>query len=140
MNLLNILDEIKSLLIIPNKFIIYFFQERYASAKTRGNVSEGKLVTIGNKFTIIPYGTQYIEIWERIIDFCDECQQYNINDNDRIAYTIGAEINGEEFVSAVRLHMIHLDALILCEKEKATFICDDLFFRKNCKYGKNPQY
>lgn len=137
MNLLNILDEIKSLLIIPNSYNL-FFQERYASAKTRGNVSEGKLVTIGNKFTIIPYGTQYIEIWERIIDFCDECQQYNINDNDRIAYTIGAEINGEEFVSAVRLHMIHLDALILCEKEKATFICDDLFFRKIASMAKIP--
>lgn len=70
--------------------------------------------------------------------FCDECQQYNINDNDRIAYTIGAEINGEEFVSAVRLHMIHLDALILCEKEKATFICDDLFLEKLQVWQKSP--
>ena len=34
--------------------------------------------------------------------------------------------------------MIHLDALILCEKEKATFICDDLFFRKLQVWQKSP--
>lgn len=71
-----------------------------------------------------------MEIWERIIDFCAECRQYNINDDDRIGYTIGGDLNGEELVSSIGLHRIHLDALILCEKEKATFLCDDLFFRK----------
>ena len=129
MNLLNILDKIKSLLIIPDSYNL-FFQERYSSTKRRENVSEGKLVTIGGKITIIPYDVTYVEIWERIIDFCAECRQYNINDDDRIGYTIGGDLNGEELVSSIGLHRIHLDALILCEKEKATFLCDDLFFRK----------
>ena len=88
MNLLNILDKIKSLLIIPDSYNL-FFQERYSSTKRR-----------------------------------------EINDDDSIDYTIGGDLNGEELVSAIGLHRIHLDALILCEKEKATFLCDDLFFRK----------
>lgn len=135
LNLFGALDAIKDLLIIPGSYNT-FFVERYASAKATGNVPVGKLVSIGEKFTIVPYDTTYVEIWERIIDFCAECRQYSLNDNDRIGYMIGEKINGEEFISATRLHMIHLDALILAEKEKATFLCDDLFFRKIASYAK----
>lgn len=135
MNLLGTLDAIKDLLLIPVSYNT-FFGERYSGAKARGSASVGKLVTAGEKFTIVPYDTTNEEIWERIIDFCAECHQYSINDDDRIGCTIGEGINGEEFISATRLHMIHLDAFILCEKENATFLCDDLFFRKLASYAK----
>ncbi len=40
------------------------------------------------------------------------------------------DLTGERFVAGLRLNPIHLDALILAQRENATFLCDDLFFRK----------
>lgn len=45
------------------------------------------------------------------------------------------DINGEQFIAAARLHMIHLDSFVLAKKEQATLLCDDLFFRKIATYG-----
>lgn len=39
-------------------------------------------------------------------------------------------MTGERFISGANLNAIHLDALILAQREKITLLCDDLFFRK----------
>ena len=134
MNILNMLGEIKSSLILPTSYID-FFAERYAKAKETSIVSSGKLLNMNNQLTLIQNDLSHVEIWERIMDFCTECEKVYISDDDRIGFSIG-DINGEQFISAASLHLIHLDSFVLAKKEKATLLCDDLFFRKMATYGK----
>lgn len=133
MNILNVLVGVKSNLLLPASYID-FFAERYSKAKETSLVSPGKLVNVDNQLTLIQNDLSHIEIWERIIDFCSDCEKVEISDDERIGFTLG-DINGEQFIAAARLHMIHLDSFVLAKKEQATLLCDDLFFRKIATYG-----
>lgn len=135
MNILDVLSEIKNRLVLPMSYMD-FFAERYRKAKEMCYVSPGKLVNINNQLTLIENDFTYVEIWERIIDFCGECTKIEISDEERIGFSIGDYINGEQFVAIARLHLIHLDSFILAQKKQATLLCDDLFFRKLATYGK----
>lgn len=133
MNILNVLVGVKSNLLLPASYID-FFAERYSKAKENSLVSPGKLVNVDNQLTLIQNDLSHVEIWERIIDFCSDCEKVEISDDERIGFTLG-DINGEQFIAAARLHMIHLDSFVLAKKEQATLLCDDLFFRKIATYG-----
>ena len=39
-------------------------------------------------------------------------------------------MSGEELLAGFKLDVIQLDALILAKRENATYLCDDLFFRR----------
>lgn len=135
MNILNVLDRIKGNLLLPASYMD-FFAERYSRVKEKSLVSPGQLVNVNNKLSIIKNDSAHIEIWERIIDFCTNCKKIEISDEERINFSIGDNINGEQFIAAARLHSIHLDSFILAKKVQATLLCDDLFFRKIAAYGK----
>ena len=135
MNILNVLDGIKNNLLLPTSYMD-FFAERYSKAKEISFVSPGKLVNVNNQLTLIENDFSHVEIWERIIDFCTECKKIEISDEERIGFSIGDDINGEQFIAMAHLHLIHLDSFILAKKEQATLLCDDLFFRKMATYGK----
>ena len=134
-NMLNVLGEIKNSILLPISYMD-FFAERYCKAKEMSLVSPGKLVNVNNQLTLIENDFSHVEIWERIIDFCTECKKVEISDEERIGFSIGEEINGEQFIAAAQLHLIHLDSFVLAKREQATLLCDDLFFRKLATYGK----
>lgn len=135
MNLLNVLDAVKDSLLFPASYMD-FFAKRYSKAKEVYLLSPGKLVNVDNQLALIKNDLSHVEIWERIIDFCTGCKSVEISDEERIEFTIGDGINGEEFIAAANLHLIHLDAFILAAKEQTTLLCDDLFFRKMATYSK----
>lgn len=70
------------------------------------------------------------EIWETILKFCRTCRTLAVSDQERIDFQIADGLTGERFISGLRLSVIHLDALLLAQRENATYLCDDLFFRK----------
>lgn len=135
MNWLNVLTAVKDSLLLPGSYM-GFFAERYRTAKQISLVSPGKLVNVDNQLTLIKNDLAYVEIWERIIDFCTDCKTISISDDERIGYKVGEYIDGEQLMAAASLHVIHLDAFVLSAKEKATLLCDDLFFRKLATYTK----
>lgn len=135
MNILNVLGGIKNSLLLPISYMD-FFAERYCKAKEISFVSPGKLVNVNNQLTLIENDFSHVEIWERIIDFCTECKKVEVSDEERIGFSIGEDINGEQFIAATQLHLIHLDSFVLAKRERATLLCDDLFFRKLATYGK----
>lgn len=135
MNILNVLGGIKDSILLPASYM-EFFAERYSKAKETSLVSPGKLVNVNNRLTLIENDFSHVEIWERIIDFCTECKKIEISDEERIGFSIGDNMNGEQFIAAAQLHLIHLDSFVLAKKEQATLLCDDLFFRKIATYGK----
>lgn len=128
MNMLFILEEIKNNLLIPKSYTD-FFAERYSKAKDANILSPGRIVNIDNQLSMIKNDSSVIAIWEKIIDFCTACEKVEISDDERIEFSIG-DINGEELIAMAQLHLIHLDSFILAKKEKATLLCDDLFFRR----------
>ena len=83
--MLNVLDEIKSNMILPASYI-EFFAERYSKAKETSLVSPGKLVNVNDQLTLINDNSSHIEIWERIIDFCTDCKKVTITDEERIRF------------------------------------------------------
>jgi hypothetical protein len=135
MNILNVLNGVKNNLILPTSYMD-FFAERYSKAKESSLVSSGKLVNVNNQLTMIENDFSHVEIWERIIDFCTDCRTVSISDEERIGFSIGEVINGEQFIAVAHLHLLHLDSFVLAKKERATLLCDDLFFRKIATYGK----
>lgn len=135
MNILNVLDKIKDSILLPMSYI-KFFAERYNKAKEMSVVSPEQLVNVNNQLTLIKNDFFHVEIWDRIIDFCTKCRKIQISDEERIGFSIGDDINGEQFIAAARLDLIHLDSFILAKNEQATLLCDDLFFRKIASYGK----
>lgn len=135
MNILTVLSGIQNSLLLPTSYM-EFFAERYSKAKETNLVSPGKLVNVNDQLTLIENDFSHVEIWERIIDFCTKCKKIQISDDERIGFSIGDDINGEQFIAAMRLHLIHLDSFVLAKKEQATLLCDDLFFRKMATYGK----
>ncbi|MCD8231851.1 MAG: hypothetical protein LUD14_08570 [Clostridiales bacterium] len=129
MDILNLLNEIKESILLPASYK-YFFADRYAHAKVISSASPGKLANINNQLTMIENDPSCIKIWERIIDFCENCKTIEITDEERIEFSFGENLNGEQFLSAAQLHVIQLDSFILAKKEQAIYLCDDLFFRK----------
>ena len=101
MNILNVLDGIKNNLLLPTSYMD-FFAERYSKAKEISFVSPGKLVNVNNQLTLIENDFSHVEIWERIIDFCTECKKIEISDEERIGFSIGDDINGEQFIAAAQ--------------------------------------
>ena len=133
MNLLNVLTAVKDKLILPESYVD-FFVERYKKAKETSLMSTGKLINVDNQLTLIENDLSHVEIWERIIDFCADCKTIGVSDDERIGFTFGKDINGEQLIAGMHLHLIHLDAFSLAAKERATLLCDDLFFRKMATY------
>lgn len=134
MNLMHVLSPISNNILIPESYLD-FFNERYRRAKELSYSSQGRLVNVNNQLALIPNDSSQIDIWERIVDFCMKCNNVRISDEERIGFSIGEDINGEQFISVAQLHSIHLDSFILAKKEQATLLCDDLFFRKLATYG-----
>src|SRR5699024_2223491 len=113
-----------------------FFAERYSNAKETSLVSPGKVLHVNNQLPLIQNDLSHIETWQRIIDYYTACKKMEMSDEERIGFSIGDDINGEQFIAAAQLHWIHLDTFVLAKKEQATLLCDDLFFRKMATYRK----
>ena len=126
---LDILAPFKSDFIIPESYHS-FFHTRYSNATRMNHSSASMLSFVDEKPIISAPDKTSPEVWEAIIEFCENCTTQIISDEERIGFRITDELTGERFISGIHLHSIHLDALILASREKATYLCDDLFFRK----------
>ncbi len=126
---MDVLDAFMDQLIIPESYIA-FFQEEYSKAADMDQVSSSTLYFIDDKPVMADTDKGIPKIWEDILNFCKSCQAKTITDQERIAFKIADGLSGERFITGLELNAIHLDALLLSKRERATFLCDDLFFRK----------
>lgn len=126
---LDVLDGFKHDIIIPESYIS-FFQEEYSKAAGVGQMSSSTLYFVDDKPVMQDADKSIPDIWEAVLRFCQSCTTSQISDCERINFKIADGLTGERFVSGLRLNTIHLDALLLSKREKATLLCDDLFFRK----------
>ena len=135
LNLLDILLDIKENVVIPESYKA-FAQERYANIRSLTANSPGVMCNIGGSLTIIPHDSNYVESWERILEFCNGCTAYAVTDDERINFKIGDNLNGEQVQALIQFMPVHLDAMIVAAREEMTFVCDDLFFRKLASAGR----
>lgn len=125
----DVLDAIKDKIIIPESYIV-FFQEEYSKAAEMVQVSSSILYFIDDKPVMGEPDRTLPKMWEAILELCKEYETKRITDQERIDFKIVDGIMGETFITGMMLSTVHLDALLLSQREKATFLCDDLFFRK----------
>lgn len=129
MGRIDVLDGFKDQIIIPESYIV-FFQEEYSKAAGMDQISSSTLYFIEDKPVLVDSDKGITEIWETVLNFCKCCQTQKITDQERIEFMIADGLPGERFIIGLQLNAIHLDALLLSKRENATFLCDDLFFRK----------
>lgn len=129
MGRMDVLNAFVDQIIIPESYIA-FFQEEYSKAASMDQIPSSMLYFIEGKPVLANPDKGIPEIWETVLNFCKCCQTKKITDQERIEFKIADGLPGERFIIGLRLNVIHLDALLLSKREKATFLCDDLFFRK----------
>ena len=129
MGWLDYLQPLEKDMIIPQSYCT-FFQEQYTRACDLQNVSPGTMYFQDDQVMLIEQDKKIADIWENIIEFCEKCACESVSTEERIDLSFGDHISGEQLMSGFKLHVSHMDAFILAKREKAIYICDDLFFRK----------
>ena len=129
LNRFDVLDAVKEDIIIPESYIV-FLKERYERSYTNEPESRSTLFFVEGKPVIQKADIEIAEVWERILDFCNEVCNMGVTNDERIALEITEGFSAERLISGFRLSYIHLDSLTIAIRENATYLCDDLFFRK----------
>ena len=129
LNRMDMLQAFKKDIIIPESYVGFFFNEYIRAART-DQTSSSSLTFIEGKPVILENDKTDSEIWEKILVFCKTCKSLHISDKERIDFKFSDEVTCEKFIVDAEITAIHLDALLLSRREMATFLCDDLFFRK----------
>ena len=94
-------------------------------------VSGGSLVPLDDgKFTIMERDKRIPEIWERIISKCESYMITTVTDDERISFEVIENYTWERLFGKINIDKMQLDGLIVANREKGVYICDDLFFRK----------
>lgn len=129
LNRMDVFDEIKSSMIIPESYISFFKEQYEKSLSDRAN--DTKMLSFANGKPVL-FGPDETapEVWERILHLCNDSIITSVSDQERISFPICDGLSGERFITGLRLHTIQLDALILAKREDSYYLCDDLFFRK----------
>ena len=126
---LDLLEMIKPVVRIPESYLA-FFREEYRKAINTVQTSTSTLFFVGDQPVMQPADNTLPEIWESIVSFCSDCGIVPISDQERMGFKVSDDFTGERLLSGFNMSVIQLDAFILAHKENATFICDDLFFRR----------
>ena len=129
LNRFDVLRPFLTYIFIPESYLP-FIRREYSNALSNAKTTSCLLGFEGDKPVTYPLDDSIPEIWEAVLSFCNDCQTNSVSDQERIEYKIQSVISGEKLVSDFRISAIHLDALVLAQKEHATLLCDDLFFRK----------
>ncbi len=133
MGRMDVLDAIKNHIVIPESYLS-FFHEEYSRAAGIDQLSKLTLYYFEGQYLVDETDKTVSEIWEEILRFCRTCKTQQITDQERIDYNIVQGLSGERFITGFRLNVIQLDALLLSKREKATYLCDDLFFHKIAEF------
>lgn len=126
---MDVLQAFNNNIIIPESYERFFYNE-YERAVRTNQISSSSLTFVEGKPVVLENDKTDSEIWERILVFCKKCKSLHISDQERIDFKFSDEVTFEKFIVDAEISAIHLDALLLSRREKATFLCDDLFFRK----------
>lgn len=128
---MDLLESFRSigLIQIPKSYI-KFFKDRYSNALDTKELVFGSISFIDGKPLVVPANKKLCDIWENILSFCEKCKMADISDDERAQCQITSDLSGERLSVGLGLDYIHLDALILTQHNQATFVSDDLFFRK----------
>jgi hypothetical protein len=129
MNRLDVLDIIKQRIVIPQGYHLFFMKllDKVLNEKAMGAKT---LFFDGDKPVIIDHDPRISDVWERIMNFCDSCETVEVTDTERIDFCFAQALRGEDLITALKLSVIQLDALILAKRESAVYLSDDLFFRR----------
>ena len=129
MKRMDILMSISDRIIVPESYLS-FIQREYSNAIARCQ-SAGMLSFVDKQPIIQDPDKSIPDIWNDIMELCETCEAKRIAEQEKIEFQIfDKKYKGERFFTEMKLNEINLDALILADREKAAFLCDDLFFRK----------
>lgn len=130
----DVLAVINDSIIIPESYI-EFFRTQYEKVSSTQAASFGSLVSLKDGgIAMVDHDKRIPAIWESLVKLSETYSMKHITDDERIDFVIPGEISAERLFSNINIDKIQLDALILSKREKAVYLCDDLFFRKMASY------
>lgn len=113
-----------------------FIQEQYSRAVEKRKVSPGTFAVKDNQLILYESDNKNIEIWELLLDFCDNVNRAEITDEERINFVLLEGMTYEQVFAKMQFDYIQLDALILSKKLDSVYLCDDYFFRQLAEVAK----
>lgn len=132
---LDILDEFADRIYIPES-LLKFIDDRIASCGSTKINSAGSLVADnGNVFMIPDQSDKEIDIWEKIRSSCNHLQKTELETDEKINFRVNDQFYLEEFINMSHSLSVEMDFIVLSSKIRATYICDDLFFRNIASWG-----
>jgi len=125
----DLLDAIRESIMIPESYIA-FLTERYEHTYTDDSESRATLFFVEGKPVLQKIDMTIQECWEKILCYCRGCRTFCVSNDERINLEITRGFSGESLITGFGLSSIHLDSLIIAKRAGATYLCDDIFFRK----------
>ena len=126
---MDVLVEFKRNIIIPESYVPYLEKE-YAKAVDLVRTSSVNLTFLDDKPLIFEHDISVVDALEDILRFCQTCDCRRITNQERVDFNFTEGLPAEKMISDMKLNLVHLDALLLAQKEQLTYLCDDAFFRK----------
>ena len=126
---MDVFRAFKHQIIIPESYLAFIRNEYLNAVRLHQNASSS-LAFIEDNPVLLENDETISKIWERILSFCEDCNIVSISDEERINLKFDDGPTVEKLIAVLHANPIHLDALVLSRRENATFLCDDLFFRK----------
>lgn len=127
---LDLLEDIKENILIPQSLVI-FLRDQLEAEKRLQAISPGSMQKTKNgELIMIKSDPSLINTWENLLKTVVDLKRCNITDRDILDFQFLDGFNLDQLRSGFKMSRNQIDAIVLAKREKAVYICDDLFLRR----------
>ena len=111
--------------------LITFLRDRLEEEKRMKAISPGSVSkTADGEIILIKPDLEEVDGWERILKIAVNFKQCSVTDQEVLEFPFLEGCDMDRLRSVFKLSRNQIDAMILAKREKAVYVCDDLFLRK----------
>ena len=117
-------------ILVPDS-LITFLRDRLEEEKRMKAISPGSVSkTADGEIILIKPDLEEVDGWERILKIAVNFKQCSVTDQEVLEFPFLEGCDMDRLRSVFKLSRNQIDAMILAKREKAVYVCDDLFLRK----------
>ena len=117
-------------ILVPDS-LITFLRDRLEEEKRMKAISPGSVSkTADGEIILIKPDLEEVDGWERILKIAVNFKQCSVTDQEVLEFPFLEGCDMDRLRSVFKLSRSQIDAMILAKREKAVYVCDDLFLRK----------
>lgn len=127
---LDLLEYIKENILVPHSLIV-FLRDQLEEERRLQVISPGSMQkTESGELVMVRSDPSQIHMWECLLSMVVDLKRCNVTDSDVLNFHFLDNFDLDQLRSGFKLSRNQIDAIVLARREKAVYICDDLFLRK----------